>query len=381
MSMEKITLPRCMDQATQAAEWRHRVMAGTAELDWSAVEEVSEAAAKALLKDLDLGELPDGFGLDTLSEALAEQLMEIHRRENQPIHQLRKKRKGKTTGAPLSPEASSEEPEVWSPPPSDPPPAPRAVPPLPRPGLLAPTEQELRALLEERVLLDLLGPAGGPEEEVAEGSVRERYLVGLLAPGRLRVEAEQLDELQTGGDGSVEDGDEDGVMPAAPTMFPSSIGLSFCIPEATTLRVRARWGRYRRQISETQRDKEDNPLRVWKRTLMEGELLLKVTEGPLAPRKLHPEQPEVTVSGMVNRAGSLLVVSLFLVNGQRSSSLWATGYPRGWRSPKIQGRQRGSRRWWCPATRWEHSGLGCQGERGPGGSRRKTRTWPAWYWT
>ena len=34
------------------------------------------------------------------------------------------------------------------------------------------------------VLKDLLGPVGGPEEEIDEPSVRDRYLVGMLAPKR-----------------------------------------------------------------------------------------------------------------------------------------------------------------------------------------------------
>ncbi|MHB8836204.1 MAG: hypothetical protein ACYC9Y_10905 [Candidatus Methylomirabilia bacterium] len=41
------------------------------------------------------------------------------------------------------------------------------------------------AIREELVRLfcnDLLGPAGGPEEEILENRVRERYLLGMLAP-------------------------------------------------------------------------------------------------------------------------------------------------------------------------------------------------------
>ena len=41
---------------------------------------------------------------------------------------------------------------------------------------------ELRAELEAMVRRDLLGPAGGPEEEVDERAVRGRYILGLLAP-------------------------------------------------------------------------------------------------------------------------------------------------------------------------------------------------------
>ena len=41
---------------------------------------------------------------------------------------------------------------------------------------------QLRAKLEEMVVHDLLGPAGGPKEELSERNVRDRYLIGVLAP-------------------------------------------------------------------------------------------------------------------------------------------------------------------------------------------------------
>jgi hypothetical protein len=50
------------------------------------------------------------------------------------------------------------------------------------PVLRVPSPRELRAELEQIVLRDLLSPAGGPTEELGERSVRDRYLVGMLAP-------------------------------------------------------------------------------------------------------------------------------------------------------------------------------------------------------
>lgn len=44
------------------------------------------------------------------------------------------------------------------------------------------SERELRAKLQELVNKDLLGPAGGQKETVAEAAVRGRYILGLLAP-------------------------------------------------------------------------------------------------------------------------------------------------------------------------------------------------------
>ncbi len=47
-----------------------------------------------------------------------------------------------------------------------------------------PSQHQLRAELETMVLGDLLGPAGGESEELTERTVRDRYLVGVLAPSR-----------------------------------------------------------------------------------------------------------------------------------------------------------------------------------------------------
>ena len=49
------------------------------------------------------------------------------------------------------------------------------LPPVPSPT-------QLRTMLEKMVLGDLPAPAGDPDEELAEGSVHDRYLVGVLAP-------------------------------------------------------------------------------------------------------------------------------------------------------------------------------------------------------
>ena len=60
--------------------------------------------------------------------------------------------------------------------------------------LKTPSPLGLRAELEEMVCRDLLGPAGGPEEEVAERNVRGRYIVGLLAPRGRSVLPEEEDD-------------------------------------------------------------------------------------------------------------------------------------------------------------------------------------------
>ena len=115
------------------------------------------------------------------------------------------------------------------------------------PDLLSPklSDTQLRAKLEEMVLHDLLGPASGPEEEIAERNVHDRYLVGILAP---RPEAEAAaagkapkgategeeeedapsipDELAEGGDDVGDDGKTDKDVPVERAHYPSSIGMT-----------------------------------------------------------------------------------------------------------------------------------------------------------
>src|SRR5437773_1737461 len=97
---------------------------------------------------------------------------------------------------------------------------------------------QIRAELLDAVLLDLLGPAGGPDEELDERNVRDRYLVGMLAPKRQELSPEEFDELAQGGVGSTEDGATDFTAPPAKTMFPSSFGMTFCVDkEADAIQI------------------------------------------------------------------------------------------------------------------------------------------------
>ena len=132
----------------------------------------------------------------------------------------------------------------------------------------------VRELLHLAVIDDLLGPAGGPHELIKDMSVRDRYLVGKLAPRRpdgdqaARVEpasaAEESGDLEdertaplhepgaefASASGRVEP--EDDALDEIDTtnnqsLVPSSMGLTFCVaPDVKTLAVEARWGRYER---------------------------------------------------------------------------------------------------------------------------------------
>src|SRR5438309_753167 len=119
-----------------------------------------------------------------------------------------------------------------------------------------PSALELRDMLEEMAVRELRGPVQGEDEEVP-GRIRDRYLVGILAP-RQRAEGESLplidkpaapvvddddylegdlppgDDMAVEGVGRGNTGGDDPPVEQTPSMskavFPSSLGLSFCVP-------------------------------------------------------------------------------------------------------------------------------------------------------
>lgn len=213
-----------------------------------------------------------------------------------------------------------------------------------------------RDLLELAVRDDLLGPAGGPHELIKDMSVRDRYLVGKLAPrqpdddGVVRVEpaagaddAGDLEEERAAPihepgaefpstSGRVEP--EDDVLDEIDTsnnqsLVPSSIGLTFCVaPNVDKLAVEVRWGRYERvpgdehEVVKIRKNRETGKedeikVRLWRRIPCGGLVPLQLADGAIAPRKPDQSQPDVRLQGTVrtNGAGERLV-TLFLVNGQ-----------------------------------------------------------------
>jgi len=196
----------------------------------------------------------------------------------------------------------------------------------------APSSREIREELRKAVLKDLLGPAAGPEEEVDERSVRERYLVGALAPKQQSFEPEVSapgdntgyppaaeDSLAIGGETETEDGKPDAVALPTRMLFPSSFGLTFGVDVgAKSLKLTVRWGQYRREVSETLVDqKTGNPKRIWKRRPIEASTQpVPLKEGRMKPWIPVGEFPDVTVQGKVRKYRSYWVVTLFLVNGQ-----------------------------------------------------------------
>ena len=138
-------------------------------------------------------------------------------------------------------------------------------------------QQELayiRELLQLAVMDDLLGPAGGPHERIVDMGVRDRYLVGKLAPREAAQggieglegplandEAEEPTDPKAPGQhepgaefgtatGRVEpESDAADEIDAASnqSLVPSSLGMTFCVDgDAERIEIEVRWGRYER---------------------------------------------------------------------------------------------------------------------------------------
>lgn len=189
----------------------------------------------------------------------------------------------------------------------------------------------MRAELEAMVLGDLLGPAQGESEELTERTVRDRYLVGVLAPSRSAGAAAQPavdddeddeiplipDELSEGGSDTVDDGTTDMDVPVTQAHLPSSFGLSFCVDaEVKAITVSAAWGQYKREKREDQSDHKGNPLRVWKRYARGGSIEIPLKDGPIKPKAPDPQFPDIYVQGQVRDKKTHFIITLFLVNAQ-----------------------------------------------------------------
>lgn len=194
---------------------------------------------------------------------------------------------------------------------------------------------QIRAELEAMVLGDLLGPASGESEELTERTVRDRYLVGILAPSRaaLGASTESMldakdeededefpiipDELSEGGSDTADDGKTDADIPLNVAYLPSSIGMSFCVEaEAKSFRVEATWGQYKREKREDQVDHHGNTLKVWQRYPRGGSIDVSLADGPFKAAAPDPEFPDVYVQGLIRRRKNHFIVTLFLVNAQ-----------------------------------------------------------------
>ena len=204
-----------------------------------------------------------------------------------------------------------------------------------------PSPLQLRDMLEEMVVNDLLGPSK-PDEEIDERNVHDRYLVGTLAPRRHSLVSENgtqprpvaadedtdgdlppNDELAIGDDeGGSASGDDGPVELSAPqsrAIFPSSLGMSFSVDlDAKELQVTASWGRYEKQPSEhLVNEKSGSPKLVWKREPCGGQpLRIRLAQGQIGPLDADPNWPGVIIKGVIRKRKHHWSVTLFLVNEQ-----------------------------------------------------------------
>ena len=183
---------------------------------------------------------------------------------------------------------------------------------------------QVRSGLLDYLTRDLLGPWGGPEEELGRERPGSRYLVGQLGPTPLQgregpTGGDDPDELD---DGAHQTGDtQDAELPdrqplEAGRLWASSMGLSFkTAPEVEAIHVACSWGRYRKTSAADEDGKEH---RVWKRTPAGAAKEVALTQGrqriPLTGQ--GPDGPGVFLTVEARREADWTQVSVSLVNGQ-----------------------------------------------------------------
>ena len=183
---------------------------------------------------------------------------------------------------------------------------------------------DLRADLVGRVTADLLGPLDGENEVIrgyqlesgkwsSPGRVRDRYLVGMLAPkGTVAADPERDDDVGPEEGDATGGGIQDGRIPRM-VMAQSSMGLSVVVDGAVDrLVARCRWGEYLRDF-EDQDDGSRAP--VWVRSPQQVSVVVPLVAGEFKPLPVNGEG--IVLRGRVTRSelGPWLV-SVFLSNEQ-----------------------------------------------------------------
>jgi hypothetical protein len=169
----------------------------------------------------------------------------------------------------------------------------------------------LRQELEDLIRRDLLGPAGGEREIVTEQSVRNRYLLGMLAPLKATSDTDEpFDELADDSEDNPEEGKAEPSTPVQRGTTSSTFGLSFCLdlPE-TEFDAEARWGQYLREPDADGKN-------VWQRHSRGGSRTIPLQEGTVGAWSPDAESPHVVVKGRVRRRPDHWSVTLFLANEQ-----------------------------------------------------------------
>lgn len=286
--MSIVALPEDLSTLSDLEELNRQVLAGSVELDWSAVRLVSPLDLARLLAGCSLVDHYDPLGVGTMPTDISDQVMRAVL-EGQPLADAIEEQFGD-----YAPEDALGQ----------------------QPLLQAPAPAQIRQELQDLIVKDLLGPAEGPEEEVLDGRVTDRYLVGLLAPSGQPMREEADDDVAVAGVEGEEDGPVETDDPGPDSMFPSSLGLTFlAASETRALRLTARWGQYARAASETHTTSSGSPARVWKRIPWEGVCeRLELSSGPEIVWNPCPDAPDVVVRGVARNCPEGWIVTLFLVN-------------------------------------------------------------------
>jgi hypothetical protein len=226
--------------------------------------------------------------------------------------------------------------------------------------LLITDQAYIRELLQLAVKDDLLGPAQGPHEQIVDMGVRDRYLVGKLAPleteagespipsedGYADEEESLPGEHEPGAEFHTATGRVDSDSEAADeidvssnqSLVPSSMGFTFCVDaDVEQIELDIRFGRYERVPSDMHdhvrsfnrklKDADGNEVgvevdqtkvKVWQRVPCGGKLLLPMVEGFIPHQAPDSSIPEVRVQGSIRapNANGDRLVTIFLVNAQ-----------------------------------------------------------------
>lgn len=186
-------------------------------------------------------------------------------------------------------------------------------------GGSAEEQDYVRELLQLAVIDDLLGPADGPVEEIVGMSVRDRYLVGKLAPMDTAPDAAETDTFGESGRPDSEERDEEVDTSTNQSLVPSSMGFTFCVDgKLESVQLFANWGRYERTQSERENEDTGKSPRCWKRIPSGGSAVVSLKKRIIEPIRIDEDCPSVVVQGSVSAPlenGDRLV-TLFLVNTQ-----------------------------------------------------------------
>ena len=187
-----------------------------------------------------------------------------------------------------------------------------------------PSPWDIRADLVRRITADLLGPLEG-ENEVILGyqrhdgrwarpdRVRDRYLVGMLAPrGTVAVDPERDDDVGPEEGDDTGESVQDGRVPRL-ALAPSSMGLSLVVDsEVDRLVARCSWGQYLKEFH----DQEDGSrAAVWVRYPRQHTVVVRLTPGEFDPIEVNGEGVVLRGRAIPSEMGPWLV-SLFLSNEQ-----------------------------------------------------------------